>query len=252
MNKQAALFQYCLRLGDDAVILGHRLSEWCSQAPILEEDLALTNFALDYIGRAEDVFEYAASLEGKGRSGDDLVYRRPERQYYNHLITEQPNGDFAQTIARQFLFSSFDCLHLEELTRSQDATLAGIAAKGIKEAKYHLRHATDWVFRLGDGTPESHSRMQAALDKLWMFTGELFEMDDIDLMLLEAGIACDLHTIKPVWQKQVAQVIAGATLQLPADGYMQTGSRQGVHTEYLGHILSEMQYLVRAYPDATW
>jgi ring-1,2-phenylacetyl-CoA epoxidase subunit PaaC len=252
MTQQQALFQFCLRLGDDAVVLGHRLSEWCSRAPMLEEDLALTNFALDYIGRAEDIFDYAAAIEGKGRSGDDLVYRRPERQYQNHLITEQPNGDFAFTIARQFLFSAYNCEVLEELTQSKDATLAAIASKALKESRYHLRHATDWINRLGGGTEESNRRTQDALNKLWMFTGELFEMDDVDLMLLETGISTDLHTIKPVWEKLVEQTLTGAGLQKPATTYMQTGSRKGIHSEHLGHLLSEMQYLVRAYPDAKW
>lgn len=252
MTNKDALFQYCLRLGDDAVILGHRLAELCSRGPFLEEDLALTNIALDYTGRAELFFEYAATLEGKGRTADDLVYRRPERQFYNHLLCEQPNRDFGYTIARQFLFSAADRFLLEDLSVSQDATLAGIAAKAFKETRYHLAHASDWIVRLGKGTDESRRRIQQALNDLWTYTGELFEMDDVDLKLLTPGIAADLHTIRAAWEREVHQTLRQAGLETPPDGYMQTGSRKGIHTEHLGHLLSEMQYLVRAYPEATW
>lgn len=252
MTKKEALFQYSLRLGDDALILGHRLAELCSRGPFLEEDLALTNIALDLTGRAQLFFEYAAKLEDAGRSADDLVYRRPERQFFNHLLCEQPDVDFAHTIARQFLFSVYDRFLLEELAASQDDGLAAIAAKAQKETRYHVVHASDWVVRLGHGTAESKKRIQHALDTLWTYTGELFEMDDVDLQLLEKGIAADLHTIRNLWQFGVQQTLDRAGLNQPADGYMQTGSRKGIHTEHLGHMLSDMQYLVRAYPEASW
>ncbi len=252
MTQKDALYQYLLRLGDDAVILGHRLAELCSQGPFLEEDLALTNIALDYTGRAQLYFEYAAELEGKGQSADDLVYRRAERHYYNHLLCEQPNRDFGYTIVRQFLFSACDRYLLEDLSASKDPHLAEIAAKTLKETRYHLAHAADWLYRLGHGTDESRRRVQQALNNLWTYTGELFEMDDVDLQLLELGIAADLHTVRAAWQREVKQTLRKAGLEQPADGYMQTGSRKGIHTEHLGHLLSEMQYLVRAYPDASW
>ncbi|TNE56655.1 MAG: phenylacetate-CoA oxygenase subunit PaaI [Bacteroidetes bacterium] len=252
MTKKDALFQYCLRLGDDAVVLGHRLAELCSRGPFLEEDLALTNIALDLTGQAQLFFLYAAELDNKGQSADDLVYRRPERQFYNHLLCEQPNTDFGYTIVRQFLFSAYHCFLLEDLCTSQDEHLADISKKALKESRYHLSHATDWMVRLGQGTKESKQRAQQALDALWMYTGELFEMDDIDLQLLEANVAADLHTIRNMWQQEIAQTLKRAGLQQPEDNFMQTGSRKGVHTEHLGHLLAEMQSLVRAYPEAAW
>lgn len=246
------LLQYVLRLGDDAVVLGHRLSEWCSRAPILEEDLALTNIALDYIGRAASLLEYAAECEGQGNSADDLVYRRDERHYYNHLLVELPNGDFAQTMVRQFLFSAYDLLLCTELSGSRNERLAGIFQKAVKEAKYHRNHAANWLIRLGNGTEESHIRTQKAVDWLWPFTGDLFDMGDTDLVLLEEGIACDLHTLKQIWLRDTQQVFIEAGLKVPSDVYMHTGSRHGIHTEYLGHLLAEMQFLVRAHPTASW
>lgn len=252
MSQTEALFHYCLRLGDDAVVLGHRLAELCSRGPFLEEDLALTNIALDFTGRAQLYFEFAAALEGKGRGGDDLVYRRAERQFYNHLLVEQPNRDFGYVIVRQFLFSVYDRFLLEDLCTSKDVRLAEIAVKTLKETRYHLAHASDWMIRLGQGTEESHRRVQQALNHYWAYTGELFEMDDVDLLLLEAGIAADLHTVRTLWQGEVQQILQRAGLQQPAGGYMQTGSRKGIHSEHLGHLLSEMQYLVRAYPEAAW
>ena len=252
MTKQDAIVKYSIRLGDDALILGHRLSELCSRAPFIEEDLALTNISLDMIGRAQALLGYAAETEGKGKDADFLAYRRPEIEYQNHLITEQPNGDFAFTIARQFFISSFEYLFYKELEKSRDTTLAAIASKTIKEIRYHQEHAAEWVIRLGDGTPKSHDKMQNAIDDLWMWTGELFEMDDVDSLLIKEGIGIDLILLKDAWYNQVQTVLTEATLTMPEDGYMQTGGRKGVHTENLGHILSEMQYLQRAYPDATW
>lgn len=250
--KNEKLVTYCLRLADNALILGHRLSELCSRAPFIEEDLALTNTALDLIGRAQALLSYAALAEGKGRTDDHLAYRRPEIQYYNHLLTEQPNGDFAHTMARQLFVSVYDYYVYAELEKSRDQTLAAIAGKAIKEVRYHLEHAADWTVRLGDGTAESKRRMQAAINNLWMYTGELFEMDEVELSLLREGIAPDLVPVKTQWQQHVRQVLNQAGLNVPEDAYMQSGSRKGIHSEHLGHILAEMQYLQRAYPDATW
>jgi ring-1,2-phenylacetyl-CoA epoxidase subunit PaaC len=252
MADQKNLYKYLLRLGDNALVLSHRLSEWCSKAPLLEEDLALTNFSLDMIGRAQAFLKYAGEVEGKGRTEDDLAYKRAERLFYNNLIMELPNGDFAFTITRQLFVSAFECLLFEALSNSKDETIAAIAAKTLKEVKYHRAHAEDWVVRLGDGTEESYQRMQKAVNALWMFTGELFETDETDAALLSEGIAADLERIRPQWHTYVSEILAEGKLQVPADGYMQTGSRKGIHTEHLGHILSEMQYLQRAYPDATW
>ncbi len=252
METKNELYKYCLRLGDDALILGHRLSELCSKAPFLEEDLALTNISLDMIGRAQAFLKYASELSDNFITEDDIAYRRPENEYYNHLITEQPNGDFAHTIVRQFFVSVFEYHFFEALTKSKDKSLAAIASKTVKEVKYHMEHATDWVVRLGDGTEESHRRMQIAIEDLWMYTGEFFEMDYVDDILLSAGIAVDKSLIKEKWMKEIIKPLEEATLILPAYTHMQTGSKKGIHTECLGHILSEMQYLQRAYPDAKW
>lgn len=252
MTQQEALFNYLLRLGDNALIMSYRLGEWSSKAPYLEEDLALTNIALDLTGRAIALFRYAGEVEGKGRSEDDLVFKRSERQFYNNLLTEQPNGDFATTIVRQLLYSSFDLSLYNALSQSSDAMIAGIATKAIKETKYHIRHVTQWMYRLGDGTQESHQRSQTALDELWMFTGELFEMDEVDNILIKEAVAVDLKVIRTIWNERVCETIISSTLTRPTDDYMQTGSRNGIHSEHLGFILSEMQYLPRAYPDAKW
>ncbi|MDZ4663680.1 MAG: 1,2-phenylacetyl-CoA epoxidase subunit PaaC [Bacteroidota bacterium] len=252
METNKDLFNYCLRLADDSLILGHRLSEMCSKGPVIEEDLALTNIALDHIGRAQAILKYAGEIEAKGRTEDDIAYRREEREYKNHLITEQPNGDFANVIARQLYISLFEMLFYSELEKSNDKTIAAIASKTIKEIKYHLIHATDWTIRLGDGTEESHLRMQKAIEDLWMYTGELFEMDEVDLFMAKNGIGVDLTPMKIQWEQQLTTILNEATLKMPSASYMQTGSRNGMHTENLGHILSEMQYLQRTYPDAKW
>jgi len=252
MTHQEALLTYTLRLADNALILGHRLGEWCSKAPILEEDLAITNMALDMIGRAESILRYSAQLEGKGRTEDDLAYKRAERKFYNHLLIEQPNGDFAYTIARQLLNSSFEFYYYTALMNSSDSTLSAIASKSIKEIKYHLKHASDWTKRLGDGTEESHNRMQKAIDDLWMYTGELFEMDEVDELLKDSNIAPYTTELKGKWKTYIIDVLTESKLTVPNDDYMQTGSRQGIHTEHLGYILADMQYLQRAYPTAKW
>ena len=252
MEKKEVLFNYCLRLGDNALIIGHRLSELCGKGPLLEEDLAITNMALDFIGRAQALFKYAGEVEQKNRDEDELAFRRDEREYFNHLITEQPNGDFANVIARQLYFSTFEFFFYTELEKSKDLTLAAIASKTIKEIKYHLQHVTDWTIRLGDGTQESHHRMQCAINEMFMYTGELFEMDETDLYLLGSGIAVDFIPLKIQWQKYITEVLEEATLLVPTGAYMQTGSRKGIHTENLGHVLTELQFLQRAYPDAKW
>ncbi len=252
MKKQEAIYNYALRLGDNSLVLGHRLAELCSKGPILEEDLALTNMALDHIGRAQAFLGYAAQAEGKNKTADDLAYKRGERSFYNNLIMELPDKDFAATIARQLLVSSFEYFLYTELMESKDETIAAISAKAVKEVRYHLAHSSDWTCRLGEGTDLSHEKMQRAINDLWMFTDELFEMNVVDEILIKEGIAIDLNRIKTQWFDHVKEVLDEATLKLPESNYMQTGSRKGIHTEYLGHILSEMQYLQRANPTAQW
>lgn len=252
MNSKEALFYYCLRLGDTSLILAQRNAEWCGHGPFLEEDLALTNIALDLLGQANSILKYAAQIEGKGRTEDDLAFFRGEREYYNHLITEVPNGDYGKTILRQFLCDAFDSCVYSELVKSKDITLAAIAAKSIKEITYHLRHTSSWIERLGNGTEESHTRMQNALEELWRFTGEMFEMNEVDKILIKEGIAVDLNSIKLKWESKVKEILEHSTLKIPDDVFMQRGSRDAKHTEYLGYILAEMQSLPRALPDAKW
>ena len=252
-NLQAALFEYCLRLGDDLLVLGHRLSEWCGHAPILEEDVALANIALDCIGQAEAFLHLAGALEGQGRSEDDLAYRRDEYEFRNLHLVEQPRGDFAFTMVRQFLFDAHAIHLLDFLRECAHGDLAAVAAKTHKETLYHLRHAREWVLRLGGGTDESHRRTQHALDAVWMFTGELFANDDVDRVLREAGIAPDPEVMRAKWRQMVAEVLDEACLRMPSDDiYMAHGSRQGKHSEHLGHLLSEMQILARSHPEARW
>jgi len=252
MTKPEALFNYCLRLGDSSLILAQRNGEWCGHGPFLEEDLALTNITLDLLGHANSILQYAGTVEGKSRTEDDLAFRRGEREFYNTLLTEQTNGDYAKTILRQFLCDAFDFYFYSELVKSKDDTLAAIAAKSIKEITYHLRHSSSWIERLGDGTEESHARIQHALHDLWRFTGELFEMNEVDSILLKEGIAVDLNLIKPKWENKVKDILERSTLKIPIDTFMQRGSREGKHTEQLGYILAEMQSLPRALPDAKW
>lgn len=252
MTKQEALYKYTLRLGDNALILSQRLSEWCSNGPFLEEDLALTNFALDLIGRAQLLLKYAAELEGKGKTEDILAFRRPERQYYNHQLAELPNGDFAFTMMRQFLIATYESLLFSKLSKGNDGTLAAIAAKTLKEVKYHLAHAEDWIIRLGNGTNESHRRTQAAINAMWMYTGELFETDEVEQLMVSEGVGVDSIGLEQDWKRHVKATLDAANITIPDTKYMQTGGKQGIHTEHLGHLLAEMQYLQRAYPDATW
>jgi ring-1,2-phenylacetyl-CoA epoxidase subunit PaaC len=251
-SSENPLFLYTLRLADDALVLGHRLSEWCGHAAVLEEDLALGNMALDLIGQARSLYAYAGAVEGRGRDEDALAYRRDAGEYRNILLVEQPNGDFAVTILRQLLYTTFASPFFEALTSSKDATLAAIAAKSVKELAYHVRHAGEWTIRLGDGTQESHRRAQDALDELWPYTSEMFESDDVERALIEMGVAVDRAAIRPQWQRTLDPIFAEANLQPPAGEWMQSGGRAGRHSEHLGHILAELQFLQRAYPDARW
>ncbi len=252
MNIQNAKFEYLLRLGDSSLIIGHRLSEWCGHGPILEEDIALINVALDFVGNATELLRYAGQVEGKERDEDDLAFLRDEREYRNLLITEQPNGDYASTIARQFLFDVYMYFLYEELKSSKDETLAAIATKTHKEVTYHLRHTTEWMYRLGDGTTESHVRLQNGVNDLWMFTSEMFDMDEFDEVLIKEGIAADLNKVKTEWEKKVKEVFAEATIQIPTTTFRQKGSREGKHSEHLGFLLAEMQYVHRTHPGAKW
>jgi ring-1,2-phenylacetyl-CoA epoxidase subunit PaaC len=252
MTLNDSLFNYTLRLGDTSLILGQRLSEWTGHGPFLEEDLALTNIALDIFGRAKSLLEYAAKVENKGRTEDDLAFFRNDREYYNALITEQPNGDYAKTIIRQAFIDCFDLLFYSELAKSKDETLAGIAAKSIKEITYHKRHSFSWVIRFGDGTHESLTRLQKGMDEIWPYTGELFEMTPVDELLIKESIAVDLSTLKPKWEKEIFGLLDKANIILPDAVFMQKGSRQGLHSEHLSYILAEMQSIPRMHPNAKW
>ena len=252
MTTQEALFKYILRIGDTNLILGQRLSEWTGHGPFLEEDLALTNITLDITGAAKSLLEYAALVEGKGRTEDDLAFLRNDRQFFNVQITELPNDDYARTIARQVLIDCFDFYFYQELAKSKDETLAGIAQKSLKEVTYHLRHTSAWLERFGDGTEESHNKVQLALNELWQYTNELFEMNEVDEILIKDGIAVDLNLVKSKWEKHILELVEKSTLTIPENVFMQTGSRKGLHTEHLAFILAEMQALPRMYPDAKW
>ena len=246
------LFKYVLALGDDALILGQRLSEWAYKAPFLEEDIALSNISLDMFGRANLFLEYVTSLNGDDTTADDLAFKRNEREFTNHLLCEQPNGNFADTIVRQFFLDAFNKLFLEKLIDSKDNQLSAISQKSIKETNYHIRHSSKWIIRLGFGTAESHAKVQSSINNLWMFTEELFEMNKNDIQMADQNIGVDCRKLKPAWNKTVNDIFAEATLKRPEDGHMTTGGRQGIHTEHLGHMLSDMQYLQRSYPDAKW
>jgi len=239
-------FLFALRRADDALVLGHRLSEWCGRAPMLEEELALANIALDLIGQARLLYAQA------GPDEDALAYLRDDRAYRNLLLVEQPNGDFAHSIARLFLYAAFADPWWRAMTRSSDPGLAAIAGKAEKETAYHLRHAGDWLVRLGDGTAESHARAQAAVDALWPYTGEMFAVDGPEQAMIDAAIGADLAALRPGWEATVARVLAEATLARPADGWMQRGGRSGAHSEHLGPMLAVMQHLPRSHPGAKW
>ena len=247
----SSLFTYTLRIADSSLILGQRMSEWCSNGPTLEEDIAMSNISLDMFGQANGFYQYAAQLDGT-KSADELAFRRNEREFFNHQLVEQENGNFGTTMVRNFLHDIFNFLFYTELTKSKDETLSALASKSLKEVKYHLRHSSNWLIRLGDGTGESNTKVQDALEELWMYTGELFEMDNLDTELLNNGIAVDNSALKLEWDIMVNKTLVKAKLTRPEDVYMATGGKKGLHTEYLGYILSEMQFLQRAYPDAKW
>ncbi|HUQ81225.1 MAG TPA: 1,2-phenylacetyl-CoA epoxidase subunit PaaC [Gemmatimonadaceae bacterium] len=247
-----AFFEYLLRLADDRLVLGHRLSEWCGHGPILEEDIALANIALDLVGQASMLLKLAGEVEGRGRSEDTLAYFRDTVEFRNVQLVELPNGDFAATIVRQFLFDAWDVLVLEKLLSAKHESLAGIAAKALKEAKYHLRHSAEWVRMLGDGTAESHARTQRALDDIWPYAAELFLADDTDRAVIDAGNGVDVDALRAQWQQTIDRVIGEATLTIPKNTFTPRGGRTGRHTEHLGRMLADMQSLARAHPGASW
>ena len=243
--------KYILRIADTTLILSQRLSEWCSKGPSLEEDIALSNISLDLLGQANGLLEYVSKLNGE-ISPDEYAFKRDEREFYNFQICEIENGHFGDTIMRQFLIDIYFKLYYQELEKSKDETLSALATKSLKEVSYHLRHSSNWVIRLGDGTQESKDKIQKSLNNIWKYTGEFFEMDELDEKMLKEKIGVNNKNLKKDWDKLVDETLIKAKLKRPEDGYMMTGSRKGIHTEMLGKILSEMQYLPRAYPDAKW
>jgi ring-1,2-phenylacetyl-CoA epoxidase subunit PaaC len=249
---ETPLVLYVLRRADDALILGHRLSEWCGHAPVLEEDMALANMGLDLLGQARELYAYAADVEGKGNDEDKFAYLRDVRQYRNLLLLEQPNGDFARTMVRQFFYAAFADLYWRAMMKSSDTTLAAIAAKSEKESAYHVRHSSEWIVRLGDGTEESHRRAQTGIGDLWAYTGEMFHVDDSERTLIDSGVAVDPAALRPQWLKTISSIVGEATLALPKSDWMQQGGRIGRHSEHLGHLLSELQSMQRTFPGATW
>ena len=246
------LFRYVLRLGDLSLVLGQRLSEWVGHSPALEEDLGLANIALDLIGQARLLLSYAGEIEGRGRDEDKLAYMREQGAYFNAILAEQPNGDFGQTIARQVLIDAFQLELYERLSSSRDERLAAIAAKSVKEVRYHLRYSSSWLVRLGDGTAESRARVQAALGRLWPYTVELFEEDELDREMADRGVAPRLAEVRAAWSKRIEEILAEATLERPRDRPHSWFGKRGEHSEHLGYLLAEMQYLQRAYPGARW
>ncbi|MDE3177726.1 MAG: phenylacetate-CoA oxygenase subunit PaaC [Pseudomonadota bacterium] len=245
-------FEYALRLGDNALILSHRLSEWCGHGPALEEDIALTNVALDLIGQAQFWLGLAGEWEGAGRGADDLAYKRDAGAFRNALLVERPNGDYGHTLMRQYLFDAWHAELLSALARSSDARFAEIAAKAQREVAYHVERSAELVIALGDGTPQSHARMQSALDALWPYVGELFIGDEIDARLAAQGVAPAADSLRPAWDRAAGAVFAQAGLKPPASAFAHKGGRAGRHTEALGHLLAQMQFLPRAYPQAQW
>lgn len=252
MQARDALLETLLRLGDDHLILGHRLSEWCGHAPMLEEDLALPNIALDLLGQARALYTYAGTVEGDGRTEDDLAYLRREREYHNLLLVERPNGDFGHTMLRQLFFSAYMELWWKAALASTDETVAGIAAKAVKESAYHVRHAAEWVIRLGDGTEESAARMAAAMDALAPYVGEMFVTDSVTEAAAKAELAPDPAALRDAWHQRMAPILAEATIDFPDVRWPITGGREGRHGEEMGHLLTTLQYMQRSYPGATW
>ncbi len=250
--KDNLAMEFSLRMGDNCLILGQQVAAWCGHAPVLEEDIALANTALDLIGQTKLWLGLAAELEGEGRSADDLAFLRDVRAFRNGLLVEQPNGDFGQTLMRQFLFDAWHYLILMALLSSTEKRIAEIAEKAVKEVAYHLERSSDLVIRLGDGGSESHARMQTALDDLWRFTGELMTQDSVDEALAAIGVAPNLGDIEKQWADHVRAILKKATLTIPVGAYMQQGGKAGLHCEALGYLLADMQFLQRAYPGATW
>lgn len=246
----ADLAEYCLRLGDDALILSQRMSEWVADAPMLEEDIALSNVALDYLGRARLLLTYAGDLTGT--TEDKLAFLRDGHEFRNLLLVELPRGDFAFTTARHYLLDEFEHLFFAQLCASKDETLAGVAQKAVKEIDYHLRRSRGWMLRLGLGTEESHARLQTGLDLAWGYVAEFFEMDALETRAVEAGVGVDRGALESHWRTAVEATIAEAGLKRPADDWRQSGGRRGMHTEHLGHMLGEMQFMQRAYPGLEW
>ena len=246
------LFEYLLRLGDDSLILGHRLSEWCGHGPILEEDIAMTNISLDLIGQATSLLKYAGEVEGKGRDEDKLAFLRIEKEYRNNLLVEQPNGDLGVTMMRQFLFDAYRFPLFEALQHSKDEQLAGIAEKSLKETKYHYRHSAEWIIRLGDGTDESHQRVQTAMNSIYRFAADIFMADEVEKGLEVAGVLPNMSKVKEEWMKNIKFVLSEATIQFPDNDWEQRGGRLGNHSEHLGFLLAEMQYMQRTYPNMEW
>jgi ring-1,2-phenylacetyl-CoA epoxidase subunit PaaC len=252
MTKNEALFKYCLRIGDSSLIWAQRMAEWCSKGPVLEEDIALSNIGLDLFGQSRTMLTYAGEIEGKGRTEDDFAFKRLEREFFNSLLTERPNGHFGDTVTRNLFLSAFSYHLYKNLRSSSDETIAAFAVKSLKEVTYHLRHSAEWMVRLGDGTTESHNKVQQSVHDLWEYTDDLFAMNDVDALLISEKIAVDLNEIKLLWETTVKEVLDRATLNLPKDAFMQKGSLEGLHSEALGHLLTEMQFLPRAYPNAKW
>jgi len=252
VSRDEAVIAYVLRLADNALILAQRMIELVTAKPELEEELANANFALDFIGQARMLYSYAAELEGAGRSEDDFAFMRDGNEFRNLLLIEQPNGHFGDSIVRQYLFEVFYVHQLDALTRCKDQRIAEIAARAIKEVRYHLRHISHWLIRLGDGTDESHQRVQVSLDELWRFTGEMFVSDEADVAIRDNLAGPDLEAIAALWKRDVEDVIAEATLQLPEDQWMARGGKQGQHSEHFGFLIAEMQFLQRSYAGASW
>ncbi len=246
------LFRYVLRLGDLSLVLGQRLGEWVGHSPALEEDLGLANIALDLIGQARLLLSYAGEIEGCGRGEDEIAFLREHREYLNPVLVEQPNGDFGRTIVRQVLIDAFQLALYERMSTSTDERLAAIAAKAVKEILYHLRYSRGWLVRLGDGTEESHARVQSALDALWPYTVELFAEDELDRMMADNGVAPRLADVRAAWDLCIDEILAEATLKRPTDRPHAWHGKRGEHSEHLGYILTEMQHLQRSYPGARW
>jgi ring-1,2-phenylacetyl-CoA epoxidase subunit PaaC len=246
------LTEYVLRCADNNLILGHRISEWCGHGPVLEQDIALTNMALDLLGQSRMYLQYAAELIGNKETEDSIAFLRDAMQFRNALLVEQPNGDFAHTIIRSLIFDCFHYFFTEKLMDSKDKRLSDIATKSLKEITYHRKFSSEWTIRLGDGTEESNERMQIALDNLWPYKGELLEPDELDQKMMDAGIGVDLIQISPEVDNYLRQILKRANLQIPEDVFMQKGGKKGIHSEYLGFILAEMQFMQRAYPGLNW